>query len=522
MASRPHGLATYAPILLEAGFDLQSLCDITADDLGKLDIPPSEQKNILSMLTWEPGSTQARVSAASLARSVLTAQSHTKSPPGQISHKVTPPPMPPTAWTEEQTPPARATTSLTSLRRSANADSEKRSTKHTASSGFSLFHWFENFVEDSLAIGQVGAEKKSVFWTAALIIIPLLCYCRAMGYKWASNNDTPKFSKFLPPMFGACLVAGLGSAFVLVKYGVAATRRLLQKRYLLVAIIGILRGTLVACENIALTYVDALVFAVTMKFAIVPCLCMEAVAIRKCPADALQLLTIANSLMGICLYLVSSASDGAELSILGIVFCIFGSLADALGDVSMGYVSGRLLARTEDVVAEKVRILIAMEVSEALTLMVVALSFETDLLFDKGMLYGWDYKVVVGACLANGAKRAAFNVMIMINGALPTNLAACFDITVTYIFDTLVFKTKDFGTTAMLLAMITFAIVAYFIHMILLVRERKVVVEEVRHSLSRRFSQDSMGLTRRMSSQNIGRRASQNSINVDIDIIKEK
>lgn len=152
--------------------------------------------------------------------------------------------------------------------------------------------------------------------------------------------------------------------------------------------------------------------------------------------------------------------------------------------------------------------LIAMEVSEALTLMVVSLSFEAELLVDRGLLYGWDYKVVVGGFLAPAVKRVAFNVMVTIHGALPTNLVASFDITVTYIFDTVVFRTKDFGATALLLEMITCAIVAYFIHMIIVVRERQAVVKEVRSSLTR-FSQESVlsrtGTSIRLS---IGRRAS--------------
>eukprot|EP00959_Pyramimonas_sp_CCMP1952_P449927 9420718-Pyramimonas_sp.AAC.1 len=85
-----------------------------------------------------------------------------------------------------------------------------------------------------------------------------------------------------------------------------------------------------------------------MKFAIVPCLCMEALANRACPADALQMLTIINTLVGICLFLISSSSDGLEISILGVVFSICASMIDALSIASTGNVSVRLVARTEN------------------------------------------------------------------------------------------------------------------------------------------------------------------------------
>lgn len=312
-AFRPHGRATYAPILLEAGFDLQSLCDITAGDLNRLDIPPSDHGKILAIidaLTWEPGSTQA-----------------------SVSKKVTPPPV--LAWTGDQHPAAAsclrdsamsaiagseaqsAVASASRLRGSAQSaaasrlrdsalsavpTSGKRTTKVTSGgeSAFSLGKaWFEDYMEESMALGRPG-ENQSIVRMASLIIVPFAVSFRAMGYRGASDNDTPKFSMFLPPAFGAMLIVALCTAFLLLKFGVAATRTLLDRKYLPVLGIGLLRGTLVACENVALGYVDALVFAVSMKFAIVPCLGMEALARRKCPADSLQLLTIAISLMGIC------------------------------------------------------------------------------------------------------------------------------------------------------------------------------------------------------------------------------
>lgn len=135
--------------------------------------------------------------------------------------------------------------------------------------------------------------------------------------------------------------------------------------------------------------------------------------------------------------------------------------------------------------------------------MVVSLTFEPSFLLDKGMLHGWDYKVVIGGVLVPELRLIWLDVMVMVSGALSLHLAASLDIAVTYVFEVVVFKTKDFGVTALFLVMITCALRAYFVHMMLLVRAQEGAVAEVRSNLVRRFSQDSV-LTRRLSQTSLG------------------
>ncbi|CAK0819607.1 unnamed protein product [Prorocentrum cordatum] len=386
---------------------------------------------------------------------------------------------------------------VSSSARHSNADS----------GSFSLNHWLDHFVRETIRLSHKPGAGKSILRMLPLILLPFSVSFRAMGYRWASNNGTPEFSLFLPSMFGAIIGAGLGCLLLLAKFGVDSTRRLFHKQYVLVCGIGVLRGIMFACENVALANVDSLIFIVTMKFAIVPCLCMEALAIKACPIDALQILTIINTLLGIWLFLISSSSDGVESSILGIGFSMVASILDALADVSMGNVSGRLMA-PENEGAERFRCIVVMEFSKALMLTILSMTFEARVLLDKGILHGFDYKVWIGAVLGPELKTILGNVMVIVIGAVPANLAGTWDIAVTYMFKVVVFRTEDFGATALLLAMITCSILAYFVHMILLVKSQEAALKEVRGRMSSVLSQDSF-LERRLSQQS--RRLSQQS-----------
>ncbi|CAK0896940.1 unnamed protein product, partial [Prorocentrum cordatum] len=565
MLSRQKGLARYGAVLLEAGVDLQTLCEMTADDLRKLAIPPSAQNDIASIIfgrCCEPERnseaivlqetappprhrpTQARTEAEgvvpsyrgasiehpgkgdSARRSTGRTANSTSAQEDWVSttsgrdceperdseaivlQEAAPPPRQRTkqAWTEADgvVPSYRGTSvARSSVASSRYADSARRTTGRTDNSMFSVNQWFAAFVDDNARLSHRAIAQKNALRRAGLLLVPVFLAFRAISFKWASNNGTPEFSLFLPPMVAALIGAGLGSLVLLARHGVDAARKLIHKQYMLVCGMGILRASLFASENVALANIDALLFVVTQKFAVCPLLIMEAIAYKKCPADALQLLTIVNALVGICLHMVLSLSDDADVSLLGVIFTVLSAMLYALADTLMGYLSVRRMADTEDAGAERIRCLIVAELSKAVVLMFVSLTFEPSFLLDKGMLHGWDYKVVIGGVLVPELKVIWLDVMVMVSGALSAHLAASLDIAVTYVLEVVVFRTKDFGATALLLVMITCALLAYFLHMMLLVRAQEDALVEVRSKLVSRFSQDSV-LTRRLSQTSLG------------------
>lgn len=333
---------------------------------------------------------------------------------------------------------------------------------------------------------DIPSDHSNPIWMVLLVFVPFAVACPSMGFRWACRNTTPQFAILLPPLISDLVVGALGVILLNMQHQASSVRELFTRSYWKMVGVGFLRALLVAFLNAALSHLGALPLQVIMKSSIVPCLLMQALVSGACPADPLQLLTIVTSLMGILLFVSSSSGGGdAELSAVGLVMAVLAAVSNALGDVLTGLVSKSRLLAASNPGAERIRCIVVMEFSKAFFLFCMLLCFEGSLLVSRGVLYGWDLRVAIGAVLAPSVKVVLFNLSIMQNGPLTSNLVATFDMAVVFFFDVCVFQSLEIDSRVLVLGMVTTSILAFFVHVMILKRDEHDVLAQMAQDIEK-------------------------------------
>jgi len=304
-------------------------------------------------------------------------------------------------------------------------------------------------LEEELAIKK-GWQfvRPSASKIVLLLFCSLIWALRTIGFSWAAHRR--QFSPFAPPIVQSTVLALCILIALLCKYGSAELLQICDRKYLWFAISGSLEGLMFCLLNLALTKAAATNVTVLMQGQFFVVILLQASLLRTFPS-AVQIVCVASALCLLFSYQIAtlyghSAGNGEDSSILpafGAAFC------SGACDLALEYFSKRSMSTVTNRNADLMRCLFFHESFKVPIACLMLFAFDTQL-GSAGLLSGWDYSVVIGGVVAGALALVFVNTSVVLNGALPTNLALSLEVAIVYLLDIFVLQTNVFNIVTFL------------------------------------------------------------------------